>query len=421
MRNSIYNSIHAVIILLTLAACGGGGGGDDDAGDAGDAGSSSGTYSSDNTATDESSDGLDGTEASAPKYAGFDFDFHQGDYWEYRWDDYDYTWAQDGSRSTTRSNGRFRITLGSARDINGVTAYEVQLSGYADENDSFYQSDYQYIAIKNNVLLGSKDGTSLVTIFDAENGYWTGGGFFKNLPASLIVATNGTISNDYITSSAIMVGRSDSQSQCEIIAGITFCGDDSSSYDEKEYYAPNVGPLGYYYEYIYSFGGIYSSGGTRRKNVGLVASSLRGDTVDYVLEAEPNNSMYAAQSIDDPAKVIGFIKRDDPGAVEYQVGTNANNPDQIVADWYEITIPPSNGNLAVYKTFDLTFPGTNADLDLYLFMSNRQKIAESTKDNVGTGSYVEEIASMPLYPGTYYIGIHAWSTTKDSEYTLSIR
>jgi hypothetical protein len=64
----------------------------------------------------------DDNETGSPKFAGFDFALSEGDFWEYQWDSYVYSWAQGSNGSTTETEGTFRVTFRSPRVIDGVTA-----------------------------------------------------------------------------------------------------------------------------------------------------------------------------------------------------------------------------------------------------------------------------------------------------------
>jgi len=70
-------------------------------------------------------------------------------------------------------------------------------------------------------------------------------------------------------------------------------------------YISGIGPVrASYHNYAY-FDGTFPSTHTTDRNVGLVASSLRGDTVDHDLEIESNDSPALSQALDFDIPVYG--------------------------------------------------------------------------------------------------------------------
>ena len=122
-------------------------------------------------------------EAPKPKFVGFDFKLSEGAFWEYQWETKSRYSAARGSSSDSDS-GTFRVTLGPPKDIHGVTAYEVNVSGkhqVTDEDRSFAPR-WRYIAVADDQMLVSEDGETLVVLFDARAGEWPGSGFFTPNP-----------------------------------------------------------------------------------------------------------------------------------------------------------------------------------------------------------------------------------------------
>jgi len=283
-------------------------------------------------------------------------------------------------------------------------------------------------------ILGSTDGTNLSIIFDAQNGFWPGGGFFVDEGTSALnQAQNSTISTvhnvtQYISGTAIKTGLSSSQSTCEYYPGVgNICGDSSYNFSQWEYFKPYVGPYGYYYYNTYSdCGGGFCSGGTWERFVGLVSSSLLGDSVDYVLENEPNDSPSSAQILSNGVAVVGEAN---PSFPDSSAGWNVTGlgilagPDiynnSIIEDVYKITIPSSGTNIPVTINLDFSniSSGATPDYDLYLINSNgTSTIASSISDNTSTKNYTEQI-STTLPPGTYIIGVEPFNHC-DTEYKL---
>ncbi len=364
-------------------------------------------------------------------YAGFNFNLSTGDYWEYAWDYYELSSATGSSPTTTNDSGRFWVVLGQPTTIQGVTAYAVQLYGKGKNSSTSFFPRWKYLALANNQMSGSTDGVSLVPFFDAELGKWPGGGFFTTLPAStLSVATSSIISstNTYISGSAIVAGRSASQSQCQYFQGIgNICGDSAYNYTENEYFRPNVGPVGYYYNNSYSScGGGFCSGASWKHNVGLTASSFTGQSSPLVNEAEPNDTPFASQTVNTGNVAIGVVSDSaiaNLGNTVINVSVipdGASTPVTIqpaVEDWYTFT-------LASTKTVTITLvfqESPNADLDLFLMNSSASTLlGYSVHDNVLRKDQTETI-TMSLAAGTYRIGVDGYLTPAPVTYTLHIQ
>lgn len=65
----------------------------------------------------------------ATKLPGFDFQVGEGTFWEYQWDYSSSSFCRDCRGGPATGSGTFRLTLGPAKVIEGVPAYEIQLSG----------------------------------------------------------------------------------------------------------------------------------------------------------------------------------------------------------------------------------------------------------------------------------------------------
>jgi N-acetylneuraminic acid mutarotase len=260
-----------------------------------------------------------------PQFEGFDFALATGDYWDFYWS-YEYNSVsgpqaplQDQSptqapaaNSHSVTGGYFRVTLGQQRTIDGVTAYEIVISGDIDDGDWDYTPRWQYMAIYNHQLLGSETGQTLEVVFDAKNGTWIGGGFWATYGDDTEVSANqSSIDNAFITAQAISVRRSSGQSFCETIAGITVCPNDQSwTFNESEYYKRGIGPIGFhsYAGYSFSGGGFFDSF-SHDRHIGLVASSLAGadSVVPYAPPWVEKASMPTARSKHTASVVNGKV------------------------------------------------------------------------------------------------------------------
>jgi hypothetical protein len=257
--------------------------------------------------------GSSGEAAQPVLFDGFDFALQEGDFWEYGWttDSSSYAQGSDGSSST--STGTLRITLGPPSSIGDVTAYAIEYSG------SGFVPRWTHLAVSDNRLLVSNDGETFAVLFDAR-GTWPGSGFFATFSADILyTATEGTLTNEYYDGPALVVQQSNESGQCEYFSDVgTICGSDTQeSFDEREFYLEGVGPVGYSYSSSYSScGGGFCSGSSTSHELGLVASSLRGDSVDYDLEVEPNDAPSEAQALSLPVHATATGTLDDENATE---------------------------------------------------------------------------------------------------------
>ncbi|MEM9388270.1 MAG: hypothetical protein AAGA68_24680 [Pseudomonadota bacterium] len=206
----------------------------------------------------------------------------KGDYWEYGWDTLSAV-SIPGSNSVTERAGRFRLTLDETITLDGRQGLATVVSGetFGDVPVAF--------TVDGDRVLASFDGATWTFIFST-SASWSGGGWFLPIPEDLPAAVEvGTVTNDYLDREALAVGVSASSDLCETLNGRTFC-DDASTYREFEYFDAQVGVVAYRYQYDTLDAGLGGAITNTHINVGLIASSLQGDVVDYSLEVEPNNS-----------------------------------------------------------------------------------------------------------------------------------
>jgi len=439
------NWVWALGLVFTLTACSGGGGG----------GSSDTTGGS--SSTDTSGDGSGDGSTTTVAINGFDFTLAEGAFWEFAWDYYS-AYVAAGVNSTTDTSSHFRITLGAPVVKDGVNFYELLLTGNtrADDNEDL-APDVKYIGISGNKILAlDATATTVTTLFDAQTGFWPGGGLFASFPSdTLFEATLGTIANDYINQAAYKVTESASTSQCEYYSGIgTICGGDyNQNLSEIEYYDADIGPLGLYSSYSISNSDWAL---TTTTNIGLTSASLRGDAVDYVLEVEPNNQVSEATAITLPAKVKGdatsetrlggstmvpltmaivteseandspltpqpvatlpakisgdVLEGDANTPVSNLPGSSPGTPNSL-EDWYKVTLDaPATLNAK------LDFSGSVADLDLYVFTLSLDQTTltgqvASYADNINDTHVYTESVSKSLAADTYYLAIDAYDTS----------
>ncbi|MBT3941757.1 MAG: hypothetical protein HOC77_04775 [Chloroflexi bacterium] len=230
------------------------------------------------------------TTAPRPEFDGYSLSLSEGDFWEYRWSYVDGACVQFRC-SSDKDDGVFQVTLGSERKIQGVSLYELNVSGKSavsveGENREFAPR-WDYLGTDEDRLVVS-NGSSLTTLFDAGTGKWAGSGYFTTRMKSgeLVTAQSGSMSSGFeiadwpgVNSGPWQfVGRADSQSECEVILGLRVCpNEDTFSFTENEYYRPGIGPVAYRFQNTVTFDGLADTFSTTEW-VALTASSLRGDT-----------------------------------------------------------------------------------------------------------------------------------------------
>ncbi len=408
-------------------------------------------------------DGGDYAGTPSVKYPGFNFMLTEGDFWEWGWRSKDYSYQRGDRRpQTSTSEGFLRLTLGEMVEIQGVVAFEAIYSGRLAEGR---KPIWNFIAVADNKVMGSTDGEDLTTLFNGESSLQPGSGFFESFHSQdLAGAAEATLDNDFITLECLKLETIQDTSRCEYFPGHgTICG---GGFDEnlivKEYYAPDVGAVGYY---LYVAVGDDFGSSSRTTECGLIASSLWGDTVSYELEVEPNNSRDQAQLLIAPAVVHGDLNQDrfssapvitlntatesppnnspssaDSIAVPTLVAGNVDdcdagtvinlssiNPPSFypsIEDWFSIatTQEATSSNRLEIR---LDFPGSpRVDLDLYLFNHDATRLLEfSVDDNIHrTTSQWESIVLTDLPVGRYLIAVDAYDTDARAKdvYTLNV-
>lgn len=138
----------------------------------------------------------------------------------------------------------------------------------------------------------------------------------------------------------------------------------------------------------------------------IPSSSTSGST--SIDEEEPNNSVSQAQLIPGNVTISGNASTSDEGKITLVTQTGS---ELILTDVYKFTITqPSNLNALLVIESDLT----EDDLDLVLLDEN----GETVLDKSSQSGNVDELISKSLDPGTYLLGIGAFSGS--AAYKLSV-
>jgi len=330
-------------------------------------------------------------------FAGAVPQLSEGDYWEYLWRQRDHTWAQGSSPTSSVTEGKFRITLGSPVVVEGVTLFKILLNGQVPED----QKEWAYIGTDGSgQFLARADGISeLVTLLDPGLELWFGDGFMIALNTQAPVSASiSIIDNRFVRRPAIRLGSNYDQGYCEIIEGRRICPNDSSmSISRNEFWDPELGCLGVESRYTYSFsGGGFSSGGGSDLSIGLVASSLLGDPDQIVYETEPNRHD-SPNPLESNQSIIGFIDPDDP-AESVTIPYPSGDVRFKISDVYRF-ISGRTGTLEFLLTWDSVW---ECDLNLLLFDAQWNLIGES---RIAGTNGMELIVEENAPTGTYYLSI----------------
>jgi hypothetical protein len=256
------SAILLVLVTGLFTACGGGGGGSDPA------------PTTPTTPTNPSNP----SNPSNPTPTGIQLSalFQQGSYIEFAVNTETTTFVQPSSTSSSSDFGIFRVMLGAPTTISGATVFPITVSGDADVGGINFAPRWTHMGIRNGSLVGSANGSTLQTIYNAETPTAVSAGFFITFGATEnVTPSNGTFTAEYNTLAAVLAGHSSSSGGCETFFTIQICSDSSTSFSETEYYKDGVGPIGYRMDISFSSsgGGVFSSTQIRRR-VEIVGTSL---------------------------------------------------------------------------------------------------------------------------------------------------
>ena len=239
------------------------------------------------SATVSATPGPSPTAVTQVKFPGFDFQLSPGTFWDYRWEYRSSSFCRDCRGGPTIDSGTFRVTLGPPRVIQGVTAYEMQLAGKhtleSSSTDRSFGPRWRYMGLADNRILVSKDGATLVVLFDGQEGEWPGSGFFTTRFKSTKLFDGKASGQDVVVSASSRKGG------CKYYRSIgKVCpGGTATDYTETEVYRPGIGPVGYSFRYSYKSGsGTTSFSSNTSEKVELLASSLHGDVASSKLEPD---------------------------------------------------------------------------------------------------------------------------------------
>ncbi len=216
---------------------------------------------------------------------GFDVPLTTGTFWDYRWAT---RTSSYGSTSSTNS-GYFRVALGDAKDIGGKIAYAVHVF-----NRSEFSPRWKYLGYSDGLFFGSEDASTVHNLIDANTGFSVGAGFFADLGDTLWKARQASFSNSLVSGSGVLLERSSSSTDRVCVDGYGCVSGSApdTNMTQQEFYMPGIGAAGYYFKF--SIDGGFSNQQTTTEEVGLAATSLRGDEGLFTTESEPNDSWSGA-------------------------------------------------------------------------------------------------------------------------------
>ena len=250
-----------LVLLLTVlvAACGGGSGG----GDSGSGGGSAG------------GGGGGGGGTPAPTGIQLSAAFQQGSFIEFAVNTENSSFSSLGTNNDS-DFGIFRITLGAPTTIGGATVFPITVTGDTSVGSTIFAPRWTHIGIRNGSVVGSTNGSTLQTIYNAQTLTAVSAGFFITFGATEnVTASNGTFTAEYNTLPAVLASHAGSDGGCETIFNITFCEDSSTTFSETEYYKNGIGPIGYKRDVSFSScGGGFCSSHQVRVRIEVVGTSL---------------------------------------------------------------------------------------------------------------------------------------------------
>jgi Bacterial pre-peptidase C-terminal domain len=147
------------------------------------------------------------------------------------------------------------------------------------------------------------------------------------------------------------------------------------------------------------------SAGQLTDGIDFVINGISNATAVLVNEREPNEKTKKAQKLDIPVEVTSAASSTDDALLKISLPDGSSDP---IEDLYKITVDQSR------PVFIILEPTSGSgDLDLYLFTSEVNKKRTSLDDpnllSFSAGPTANELIGFQLDPGTYIIGVSAFS------------
>ena len=150
-----------------------------------------------------------------------------------------------------------------------------------------------------------------------------------------------------------------------------------------------------------------STSGSSTSTTSSSSTSTSGSPSN-INETEPNDTVNSPQPITIPVTVSGNSTKGDSGEVEL---TSDNGSMLVVNDLFQFSVDQTDSINALLSNNSTS---SDSDIDLLLFNSDATEIIDSSSQTGNT----DELISSTLQPGTYLLGVGAFSGSSD--YTLAV-
>ena len=147
------------------------------------------------------------------------------------------------------------------------------------------------------------------------------------------------------------------------------------------------------------------SAGQVTNNIDFIINGFSSAMPLPVSEQEPNEKTKKAQKLTIPVEVGAAASSSDDSLLKMSLPDGTSDP---IEDLYKFTVDQSRTVLVVLEP-----TSGSGDLDLYLFSSDVSKKRSSLDDpsllSFSAGPTANELVGVKLDPGTYIIGVSAFS------------
>jgi Kelch motif len=182
--------------------------------------------------------------------------------------------ASLGDSSGTQDYGLFRITLGTATMVAGVSGFSVATTGKTQVGGHEFKPSWTFIARVGTRWLGSADGQTLVTLYDPALPAATTGFFIDGAAARPLAASTGRFEGSYNVFEGAALGFASSDGGCSRVLSFPICSDTATTFSESEVLLDGIGPVAYRQSLGYMAGGSAPQAIRRTLTLELVGTSL---------------------------------------------------------------------------------------------------------------------------------------------------
>lgn len=295
---------------------------------------------------------------ATPYLKDFAVKLEPGMRWNYRYTyrhTVSYSYFGDKSYTTTAD---FSVIIGDGAEINGTTAYKVITLGSAAAT----HVKWQFLAVKKGKLLGSKNGSDFVVLFDAMCGFWAGECFFTDFNGAANAELNQVSASCTGDTATVSSGwrEEDNDSAYYPETGTIYDPDAWSMYSSKsESYLSGVGPSGYSDSSGYAD---YYEASSDTYKVELISHSIGEPYADYSYDAVITTDQIVTRNMVKAAERIKVTNTSSSKFVVYVEFTTAGY-DPVISvqdcdykylvtsqDKTTLTASPEKGMIEIYKS-----------------------------------------------------------------------